>query len=131
MKAGFPWVLPILLAGAAALTGGIALALLGRRMKSPAADKILSFRGGNLRSFSFLINENCQRLKQISPRLLRGLERSLLCLAGGTALGFSARLAAREPLSFGMPRARVIALGGFLMEDPRLSSSGRGMGRLS
>jgi competence protein ComEC len=66
------------------------------------------------------------------PRAGRRRELSLLFLAGGLALGFSARLAAREHLSFGMPPgAGITALGGVLEEDPRLTAGGRGMGRLA
>ncbi|MDR1908517.1 MAG: ComEC/Rec2 family competence protein [Spirochaetaceae bacterium] len=66
-------------------------------------------------------------------RRIRRAELYLLFLAGGLALGFSARIAAGEPLRLGLPQGEISALSGTLKEDPRLSSGAtdRGMGRLA
>ncbi|MDR2516309.1 MAG: ComEC/Rec2 family competence protein [Spirochaetaceae bacterium] len=110
IKAGLPWLFPALILGA------LLFAVLG------------FFRAlGTLystASFTALLGEEAARL----PRRARLLA---LFLAAGLVLGFSARLAAREHSAPGLETGRITGIAGVLVEDPRLSTGGRGQGRLS
>ncbi|AEF86992.1 putative ComE protein [Treponema primitia ZAS-2] len=67
---------------------------------------------------------------EVSSRNYRALHRQALALTGGLVLGIAARGSIDQAPRLGLPPETVRALTGTLAEDPRSTSTGKGMGYL-